>query len=154
MNKSLLTGLIFLLLNATVKAQPEPVEFTYLTNYTLKNEVKLGSGINCFVVNNLPQFNKTFVAPKTAGSAAAGPNFGSQRVIAAAMAPTMRDTKLIIQKVEMAGNTLNVHCVVQYGNNLTYKVKPLQVVSVQRASFIKRIAFYRDGRMIKLFAVR
>lgn len=149
----LFSSLFVLSITNIVNAQPEPIDFTPLSNYSIKNTVKFNSGLNCYVCTNLAQFNKIFGAAKTAG-AVATPHFGNDRVIAIAMPPSARETTVIIQKVEVAGSTTNVHCIVNYGGNLTYKATPLVIGTIPRDSFTKTIAFYRDGRITKAFTVK
>ncbi len=150
----LLCPLLLLCKAETAKAQPEPVDFDLLSNYFIKNTVKFSSGLNCFVITNLAQFNKIFGTAKTSGNSVVTPHFGNNRVIAIAMPPSARETTVIIQKVEVAGNTTNVHCIVNYGGNLSYKMTPFVVGTIQRDSFTKTIAFYRDGRIVKAFSVK
>jgi hypothetical protein len=95
-----------------------------------------------------------FGTAKTAGNSVTTPHFGNNRVIAIAMPPSARETTLIIHKVEVAGSTTNVHCIVNYGGNLTYKATPFVVGTIPRDSFTKTVAFYRDGRIIKAFTVK
>jgi hypothetical protein len=149
---SLFTTLILIIAVHAAKAQPEPIDFTPLSNYVIKNTVKFTGGLNCFVCTNLTQFNKIFAAAKTGGSKP--PHFGNDRVIGIAMPPSARETTVIIQKVEVAGSTTNVHCIVNYGGNLNYKATPIVVGTIPRDSFTKTIAFYRDGRMYKAFTVK
>ncbi|PWU03378.1 MAG: hypothetical protein C5B52_03560 [Bacteroidetes bacterium] len=132
------------------EAQPEPVDFKQVENYFLKNDVKLVSGFNCWAIMNLAQYNKLFAPAKTASNKVTPPTFATQTVVAVAMPQTMRTTTVIIDKIEMSGSILQVHCRVVYGENLSYKMQPLTIATVDRMSFIKTIAFYNsDNKLIK-----
>ena len=142
----------FLLMVSIAKAQPEPVDFKPVDNYVLKTDVRLAAGFNCVVLANAAQFNKMFVSPK--GATAVTPNFTTQRVIAIATPPTYRKTTIIIDKIEMSGSILYVHFREVLAENLTTAVAAYEVVSFDRASFIKTIAFYKDKHLVKSIPVK
>ena len=136
--------------NIKAEAQHEPVDFKQVDNYFLKNDVKLVTGFNCWAIGTLAQYNKLFAPAKTAKNTVAAPTFGNQMVVAVAMPATMRKTTVIIEKIEFAGSVLYVHCRVAYGENLTYKMQPLEIATVDRMSFIKTVGFYNsDNKLIK-----
>jgi len=143
-----------LLFTTLASAQPEPMEFKTVDNFFLKNDVRLAAGVNCMVFTNAAQFNKTFAAAKTATNTVATPNFTTQRVAAIAIPPSYRKTQLIVDKVEMSGSFVYVHFREVLGENQTFTSTPLTIISFDRASFIKVIAFYIDKKLVKSFPVK
>ena len=143
-----------LLTSFTSAAQPEPVDFKTIDNYSLKSDVRLAPGFNCMVLINPAQFNKAFTPAKTGTNSTALPDFTTQRVIAIALPPTMRNTSLIIDKIEMSGSIAYVHFREVLAENLTSKMTPLTIASFDRASFIKTVAFYKDKHLVKSFPVK
>ncbi len=136
-------------------AQPEPVEYSQLDGFVLRNNVKLGTGLNCWAIINLQQFNKLFTPVRSGNNLPAAPKFGTQFVLAVASPATMRKTTLIIERVELAGTVLNVHCRPSYGETLSTKMFPLTIVTLDRISFIKSFVFYNsDNKVIKTFTFR
>ena|SRR6185295_10340963 len=143
-----------LLISTLAIAQPEPMEFKTVDNFFLKNDVRLSAGINCMVFTNAAQFNKAFGAAKTATNTVSTPNFTTQRVAAIAIPPSYRKTQLIVDKVEMSGSFVYIHFREVLGENLSSTSTPLTIISFDRASFIKVVAFYKDKKLVKSFAVK
>lgn len=137
----LLTGFVQL----SVIAQPTQVPIQKQPGYFFSgNDGMLDDGVNCFVVQNLKEFEKFFGKNRSDT-----PHFSKEWMLILVMPSTTKDINLDFSRVSMkAGTFIEVYCDLNQlrGKRLTYEINPLAVCTIPRYEKVQTVNFYEERK--------
>lgn len=138
--------LLITLLPFVAYAQPTEVEMTPLADhYFVGDEDKLESGVNCFVIEKMKDYEKFFGRTRRADT----PHFEKEWMLVLLMPSTKKDIPLKFNKVSMkAGSFIEVYCDLNNlkGGTLTYEHHPIAVCTIPKYEGINKIEFYEENK--------
>ncbi len=138
---------------ATVEAAPQvlPVTVQTLAGYFLKNTYKLSDNPTCVLFPDQASLDKALGVAKTMNNKVDKPDFNQSVVAAIAMQPTQKKTEITVGKAEKIGQVVNLYVEAAVGDNLTYTMKPLLVISFPKEADVNTVNFLMDGKVIQSF---
>lgn len=147
MNGKVLINLLLLtvLYQTSVFAQPSPVPIQKHPGYFFSgSDAMLDDGVNCFVVQDLKEFEKFFGKNRTDT-----PSFSKEWMLILVMPSTQKDINLDFSRISMkAGTFIEVYCDLNQlkGKKLTYEINPMAVCTIPRYEKVQVINFYEERK--------
>lgn len=149
--KSLLVA-VFALMPFILFAQPVKVPVRPMQDYHfIGDNAALKPGVNCMVITNRKQFEKTFGKTDRPDT----PSFANELMLVLLMPETRRESRLYFERISMkAGEFIEVYCKFDLNiHPLTYRYYPIITCAIPRFAAIHKINFYNERHMRLLESV-
>ncbi|MBS1543548.1 MAG: hypothetical protein JST14_07940 [Bacteroidetes bacterium] len=122
---------------------PVALAFGALNGYEVNKADDLKDSLNFFLLYNQQDLDHYF---KKTGATADLPGFIINFTVAIIGQPTSYSTTIVMDKVELGSESINVWLTVTRGDKLNKPYRPGQVFSIERHSGYPRIQFYVNGK--------
>lgn len=140
-------------LNSELALTPAPsiLASSPLPGYSVKNAMDLTDSVNFILLTNTEELNKDFLPEKNSGIEIGQPDFVINYIIGVVCMQTDLATTISIDKVEVAGEEINVFVNIKRGAKQKIATKPTQIFSIEKRNDIAAIQFYVNGKKDKSF---
>jgi hypothetical protein len=137
-------------LELATEPAPSSLAFDPLSGYGVKNTVELADSVNFLLLTSQEDLEKNFVVDKSAVNEVIKPDFVINYIIGVVCLPSQQKTIITLDKVEAAGDDINVYVNLQRGEKLSLASKPSQIFAIERRD-AKNIQFFVNGKKDKSF---
>lgn len=143
--------------NALLKSLPSAMSeliavdtsFRSMPAFFIKKDVKVAAPLSCWVIGDVPTFNKQMGMPVTPeGDGGRAPDFAKELVLVVAAPESNKSAEIRIDKVETSGSSLNVTFSMRSGGEQSAIVWPAAVAAVPREG-IKTVNFFNGMKKVK-----
>lgn len=131
------------------KPAPAMLAFSEMNGFFLDNKVVFTDTVNFFLLSGQEELDKKFSTDKTKASEVIQPDFLINYVVAVACMPTQDLTTIVMEKVEVGDQSINVYFTIQRGEKQKFVSKPSKIFSIERRDGFSALQFYVNGKMDK-----
>jgi hypothetical protein len=130
--------------------QGEDLNFSILSGYFLKNNIKLLREINFFTVESSNKLRNVTGIAKTKSNSIVVPNFNDEVVIIIAMKPSRNFNIVSIKRICMLYNNMYVNYEIkeQEAKDLGYFTSNVYILKVQKPKVIVNVCFMNGGKQV------
>ncbi|MDR1418481.1 MAG: copper resistance protein NlpE [Endomicrobium sp.] len=130
--------------------QGEVLNFSVLSGYFLKNNIKLLREINFFTVDSSNKFKNVIGITKTRANSIVVPNFNDEIVIIIAMKPSRNFNLVSIKRVCMLDDNMYVDCEIkeEEAKELGYFISNVYMFKVQKPKVIVNVCFMNGDKQV------
>ncbi len=119
------------------KAYAKDVSFSELSNFFVKNNVKLNDTENYFVVKNQKEFSDLFGMGRTMTNTIEQVDFSKYLVAAVVSNKTNRETEIKITSVTEKGGNLHIKYSIHRGKTRSFTSIPFKAIKVEKGDYSK-----------------
>jgi len=119
--------------------------FAPMPGFAVRNTVGMQDSVNFMLINSQADLDRDFVYEKSLSQELIQPDFIINQVIAVVCLPSLYQTTLGLEKVEIADGAINVYVTMVRGVKENIPTKAAQVFAIERRDGFTTMQFYING---------
>ncbi len=119
--------------------------FSPLEGFSPSNKLDLPDSVNYFIFSSLEEMKGKFALTAADGD----PDFVINYVVGIACKPTTSMTTIVMDKVEIGPESIEVYLTIQHGEQQKLLTRPARIFAIERRDGYSEMQFYVNGKKDK-----
>lgn len=135
--------------DSVVASSPAPSLLAYnpIGGFTLDNKLVLADTVNFFLFANQEELNQKFTSERSVSPQSM--DFVINYIVAVACKPTTDLTTIVMDKVQLGAESIEVYVNIQRGEQQKVLAKPAQVFAIEKRDGFLALQFFVNGKKDK-----